>query len=206
MTLSFDGVSVDHGRKVKGVVLPEIGLHSVPAEDDDLVLVLAVTRDVAARARLARQLSGGSVLLLFPDYPTVAQTIGNGLLSAHVDQPGEAGQVISYGGLAVDRLRQEVTWYGTPLRLTRLEREMLACLAEPPVRVWTYERLFQAVWQEAWLGDTSILHASVKRLRRKLRDTGVTTVLESVRGVGFRLLIEAGDGAGGSAPVSSSAG
>jgi hypothetical protein len=43
LTLSFDGVSVDHRRKVKGVVLPEIGLHSVPAEDDDLALVLAVT-------------------------------------------------------------------------------------------------------------------------------------------------------------------
>lgn len=191
---------------MKGVVLPEIGLHSVPAEDDDLVLVLAVTRDVAARARLARQLSGGSVLLLFPDYPTVAQTIGNGLLSAHPDQPGEAGQVISCGGLAVDRLRQQVTWYGTPLRLTRLEREILGCLAEPPVRVWTYERLFQAVWREAWLGDTSILHASVKRLRRKLRDAGVTAVLESVRGVGFRLLIEADAGADGSARASFSGG
>jgi two-component system, OmpR family, response regulator MtrA len=188
------------------LVLPDVGLHSVPAEDDDLVLVLAVTRDVAARAHLARQLSGGSVLLLFPDYSTVAQTIGNGLLSAHLDQPGEAAQVISCGGLAVDRLRQEVTWYGTPLRLTRLEREMLACLADPPIRVWTYERLFQAVWREAWLGDASILHASAKRLRRKLRDAGVAAALESVRGVGFRLLIEAGTGADGSAPVGSSAG
>jgi two-component system response regulator MtrA len=186
------------------LVLPDVGLHSVGPEDDDLLLVMAVTRDVAARARLARQLPPGSVLLLFPDYPTVAQTIGNGLLSAHLDQPGEAGQVISCGDLAVDRLRQEVTWHGTPLRLTRLERETLACLAEPPVRVWTYERLFQAVWQEAWLGDTSILHASVKRLRRKLRDAGVAAVLESVRGIGFRLLIEAG--ADGSAPVGSSAG
>lgn len=188
------------------MVLPDAGLHSVRAEDDDLLLVLAVTRDVAARARLARQLPPGSVLLLFPDYSTIAQTIGHGLLPAHIEQPVEEGQVISCGGLAVDRLRQEVTWYGTPLRLTRLEREMLACLAEPPVRVWTYERLFQAVWREAWLGDSSILHASVKRLRRKLRDAGVTAVLESVRGVGFRLLIEAGAGADGSAPVSSSAG
>jgi len=189
---------------VSWVALPDTGLHSVRAEDDDLLLVMAVTRDVVARARLARQLPAGSVLVLFPDYPTVAQAIGRGLLPAHLDQPGEAGQVVSCGGLAVDRLRQEVTWYGTPLRLTRLEREMLACLAEPPVRVWTYERLFQAVWQEAWLGDTSILHASVKRLRRKLRDVGAAAVLESVRGVGFRLLIEVG--AGGSAPAGSSAG
>ena len=62
------------------------------------------------------------------------------------------------------------------------------------------------MWRAAWLGDTSILHASVKRLRRKLRDAGVTVVLESVRGVGFRLLIEAGAGTDGSAAVSSSAG
>jgi DNA-binding response OmpR family regulator len=66
-------------------------------------------------------------------------------------------------------------------------------LAEPPVRVWSYERLYQAVWGGVWLGDTSALHATVKRLRRKLRSAGVTVFLESMRGVGFRLHADGAD-------------
>ena len=74
-----------------------------------------------------------------------------------------------------------------PLRLTRLERAVLASLAEPPIRAWSYEHLYRAAWGGTWLGDTSALHATVKRLRRKLRDAGVTVFLESIRGIGFRL-------------------
>jgi DNA-binding response OmpR family regulator len=91
------------------------------------------------------------------------------------------------GGLFIDPLRQDVTWNGIRLRLTRLERAVLASLAEPPVRAWSYEHLYRAAWGDPWLGDTSALHATVKRLRRKLRGAGVTVFLESIRGVGFRL-------------------
>jgi len=94
------------------------------------------------------------------------------------------------GGLEVDRLRQRVAWDGTSLPLTRLERGIISCLAESPAEVWPYGRLYQAVWQEAWLGDTAPLHATVKRLRQKLRDADVPAFLDSVRGVGFRLRVE----------------
>jgi len=91
------------------------------------------------------------------------------------------------GGLFIDPLRLDVTWNGIPLRLTRLERAVLAHLAEAPLRAWSYEHLYHAAWGDTWLGDTSALHATVKRLRRKLRAAGVTIFLESIRGVGFRL-------------------
>jgi DNA-binding response OmpR family regulator len=89
--------------------------------------------------------------------------------------------------LLIDPLRLDVTWNGIPLRLTRLERAVLAHLAEAPLRAWSHEHLYHAAWGDAWLGDTSALHATVKRLRRKLRDAGVSIFLESIRGVGFRL-------------------
>jgi DNA-binding winged helix-turn-helix (wHTH) protein len=76
------------------------------------------------------------------------------------------------------------------LRLTRLERRLLACLIEPPLRVWPYDLLYRTVWRQAWLGDTSTVHAIVKRLRRRLRDAGVTVVVESIRGVGFSLVFQ----------------
>jgi two-component system, OmpR family, response regulator MtrA len=142
------------------------------AEQDGPLFVTAVTRDVSARADLARQLPGECVLLLFPDHATAARALGEGELGAAPrGDDGPVGTAMD-GGLLVDPLRLDVTWNGIPLRLTRLERAVLASLAEPPIRAWSYEHLYRAAWRETWLGDTSALHATVKRLRRKLRDAG----------------------------------
>jgi DNA-binding response OmpR family regulator len=159
----------------------------------DPLFVAAVTQDVSARVDLARQLPGESVLLLFPDHATAARALGEGELSAgsplgagHPRDDSPDGTTVD-GGLFIDPLRQDVTWNGIPLQLTRLERAVLAHLAEAPLRAWSHEHLYRAAWGDAWLGDASALHATVKRLRRKLRSAGVTIFLKSIRGVGFRL-------------------
>jgi DNA-binding response OmpR family regulator len=166
-------------------------VNTVRVENGPL-FVAAVTQDVSARADLARQLPGESVLLLFPDHATAARALGEDEPVAGPDEDRHSGEMIVCGGLLIDPLRLDVTWNGIPLRLTRLERAVLASLAQPPMRAWSYEYLYRAAWGDAWLGDTSALHATVKRLRRKLRDAGVTVFLESIRGVGFRLDIETG--------------
>jgi two-component system, OmpR family, response regulator MtrA len=174
-------------------------------KDDDPHVVIAVTADVSARALLALQTPTDSVLMLFPDQATAVRAIGvvgagmAGRDEADAAPSGvsanvrEAVTIVDVGdhrgdpGLHIDTLRDQVSWNGAPLPLTRLERGVLGRLAARPVQVWPYERLHQAVWGTAWLGDSSTLHAVVKRLRRKLRDADVTTAIESVRGVGFRL-------------------
>lgn len=171
----------------------------------DPLFVAAVTRDVSARARLARELPGEAVLLMFPDQMTAARALSEGRLGAVPGgEPGPAA-TITYGGLLIDPLSLDVTWHGVSLRLTKLERAVLICLAEPPVRAWSYEHLHHAVWGGVWLGDTSALHATVKRLRRKLRGAGVTVFLESIRGVGFRLDTD-GAGVAAAPPPAVSAG
>jgi hypothetical protein len=97
--------------------------------------------------------------------------------------------VVSIGELVIDPAGHLVVWRGQPLPLTRLERELLGRLATPPVSVWTYQRLFDVVWGKAYLGDTSILHSAVKRLRGKLRTAGDGLCVETVRGVGYRLAV-----------------
>jgi len=166
-----------------------MGVHTVEVSPD-VLFVVAVTREAAARARLALQLPGESMLLIVPDYQTALSAFGSGLLGPHTSQPEDAGPVTRVGGLEVDPVRQQVTWNGSPLPLTRLERGIIACLAETPAGVWSHERLYLEVWREAWLGDATVLHAAVKRLRHKLREAGVPAFLDSVRGVGFRLRVE----------------
>ena len=165
---------------------------TVPADESPLVIV--VTRSTSTRIQLVRSLPAEAVLLLAPDRTAVEralQTDASRMAIEAVERP-----TITCGGLVFDPMRQRVTWLGMPLRLTRLERRLLACMIEPPLRVWPYELLYRTVWGQAWLGDTSTLHAIVKRLRRRLRDGGVTVVVESIRGVGFGLVVQPAEVAG----------
>ena len=154
-------------------------------------LVFCVTADVAVRERVIRRLDGFGTVVICADLTELRAMLA----------PAEAGEPaparVNLGELAIDAADHVVTWRGEPLALTRLERELLARLASPPVGVWTYQRLFDAVWGGSDLGDSSILHSAVKRLRRKLRaagapaDTAVAPggvlAIETVRGVGYRL-------------------
>ncbi|WP_408630592.1 winged helix-turn-helix domain-containing protein [Micromonospora chokoriensis] len=109
--------------------------------------------------------------------------------------PGTAAAAAAPGGsslrgLEIDPLHHLVTWRGQPLPLTRLEHNLLTQLAVAPVRVWTYERLFESVWGCVYLGDSSVLHSAVKRLRQKLRAAGGTLRVHTVRGIGYRLSVD----------------
>ena len=135
----------------------------------DRPLIVCVTSDVAVRERLVRQLDPHGVVLICADLQEVRTIL-------FPREPAETSPhsdgVLTVGDLVVDPVGYRVTWRGEPLPLTRLERRLLGCLAVPPLEVWTYQRLFTAVWGGAYLGDTSILHSAVKRLRGKLREVG----------------------------------
>ncbi|MET7672773.1 winged helix-turn-helix domain-containing protein [Micromonospora luteifusca] len=162
-------------------------------------LVFCVTADVSVRERMVRRLDGLGTLVICTDLAELQAMIGPPpiggpapLLSpavAPVAAPvaAPAPGRISLRDLHIDPLRHLVTWRGQPLALTRLERSLLTQLASAPVGVWTYERLFESVWGCAYLGDTSVLHSAVKRLRRKLRAADDTLRVQTVRGVGYRL-------------------
>lgn len=171
-------------------VFPEVALHTVRADQEEIVVIVVITREATARADLARQLPAESVLLMVPDYTAAVGAFTSGILPSSLSASDATEPVITIGGLIIDQLRQQVSWNGAPLSLSRLERGILCQLAQSPIRAWPYDSLYQAVWHDTWLGDASALHATAKRLRRKLRTAGVTVSLESVHGVGFRLGVD----------------
>lgn len=159
------------------------------ALDGELPLVVCVTPDAGLRLRLARELDGTGVVLMCPDLDTLRSLLalpGTQQQAAPPPPMPEPG-VVAVGELTMDRRAAQVTWRGSPVELTRLERELLDSLATPVGRVWSYERLYRRVWRSAYLGDASVLHSAIKRLRRKLREAGVAVGVETVRGVGYRL-------------------
>ena len=84
----------------------------------------------------------------------------------------------------VDRNRHEVFVDDVLVALTLKEFELLAVLAEDPGRVVTRQELFSRVWDPVWIGSGKSLDVHVATLRRKL---GTADLIETVRGVGYRL-------------------
>lgn len=150
----------------------------------EVPLVVCVSSDVAVRERVVRRLDDCGTVVVCTDLAELRAMLFPSPASESTDP-----EPVVFGDLVVDASGHLVTWRGEPLPLTRLERELLARLASPPVGVWTYERLFASVWGGAYLGDTAILHSAVKRLRRKLRAAPDGPEVHTVRGVGYRLTL-----------------
>jgi DNA-binding response OmpR family regulator len=77
----------------------------------------------------------------------------------------------------------------TTIELTPKEFDLLAYLATDVGRVFTRTDILRSVWDEHWYGSTKTLDVHVASLRRKL---GSANWVETVRGVGFRL-VDPGD-------------
>ena len=91
----------------------------------------------------------------------------------------------SIGALSVDRRAHRVTLDGVEIALTPKEYDLVALLAGDPGRVFTRSEIFDEVWDPHWYGPTKTLDVHVASLRRKLGDPAW---IETVRGVGFRLV------------------
>jgi DNA-binding response OmpR family regulator len=99
---------------------------------------------------------------------------------------GDAPSSTSVGSLTIERRTHRVTVDGEEVQLTPKEFDLLALLAEDPGAVMSRSRILEEVWDPHWYGPTKTLDVHVASLRKKLGDPGV---IETVRGVGFRLRV-----------------
>jgi two-component system, OmpR family, response regulator len=89
--------------------------------------------------------------------------------------------------LVVDLSRREVRWRNDAIRLTKLDFDLIACLAQRPIRAWSFEELLEQVWNAPHRRDRDLVHAAVRRLRQHLRRVGAPVIIESIYGYGFIL-------------------
>jgi DNA-binding response OmpR family regulator len=93
---------------------------------------------------------------------------------------------LSIGDLVLDHARHEVRVKGTPIELTATEFKLLALLMDRRGRVQGRDRLLNDVWGYESVIDTRTVDTHVRRLREKLGS--VASYIETVRGVGYRIL------------------
>lgn len=94
-------------------------------------------------------------------------------------------KIVAVGNLRIDPLRHEATVAGEPLKLRTKEFALLTTLAQDVGRVFTRDHLLELVWGFDYYGETRTVDVHVNHLRDKL--TGSTAVIETVRGMGYRM-------------------
>ncbi|AZM91593.1 response regulator transcription factor [Streptomyces sp. W1SF4] len=102
--------------------------------------------------------------------------------------PETAPGTVRLGAVAVELPTRRVTVNGTDVPLTRKEFDLLALLAQRPGVVFRREQIISEVWRTSWEGTGRTLEVHVASLRSKL---GMPALIETVRGVGYRLVTPA---------------
>ncbi|OGO53760.1 MAG: DNA-binding response regulator [Chloroflexi bacterium RBG_16_70_13] len=99
------------------------------------------------------------------------------------------GRPIEVGTLRLDPRRREASVGERAVELRAREFDLLAALARDPGVVLSREALLEDVWGTDFPGETRTVDVHVSELRKKLGPDGPT--IESVRGVGYRLIADA---------------
>lgn len=90
-------------------------------------------------------------------------------------------------GLEMDLLRRRVLVGGLEVRLTSREFQILEALMRNAGKVVTRSMLLETVWDYRFDPQTNIVDQHVSRLRQKLGDDDAASIIETVRGVGYRV-------------------
>lgn len=104
---------------------------------------------------------------------------------ADVDGPTNIGRRVVVGELTIELDRRQVLVNGTSVSLTRKEFDILEELAATPGLVVRREQLLSKVWHSVYEPDGRTLNVHMAAVRAKL---GVPDLIETVRGVGYRLV------------------
>ncbi|HEX6882490.1 MAG TPA: response regulator transcription factor [Planctomycetota bacterium] len=104
---------------------------------------------------------------------------------------------VCVGTLEIDRQLRRVRSDGVPVELTPREFELLALLVEARGRVVSKTELLERVWRLQSEPNTNFLQVHFSRLRQKLGPLDSMRI-ETVYGVGYRLVGEGVDTEGGS--------
>ena len=95
--------------------------------------------------------------------------------------------VVEMGNIRIDPARREARIDGHEVQLRAKEFDLLLALALENGRVLTREALLSRVWGYEYLGDSRTVDVHITWLRDKL--SGATAQIQTVRGVGYKLVV-----------------
>jgi two-component system, OmpR family, response regulator len=79
-------------------------------------------------------------------------------------------------------------WKDKTIELTKKEFILLERLAKKVEKIVSREELLESLWDDAEFVDDNTLSVNIARVRKKLQQIGIEQAIETVRGVGYKLI------------------
>ena len=163
-----DGLSILRNLRAKQMALPVILL--------------------TARSELNERLEG--LNLGADDYLTKPFFIEELVARLHVitrRASGASQSILAVADLTLNLLTREVTRGGALVELTPREFTLLEHLVRSPGRVLTRVQICEQVWGYDFDPGTNLVEVYIQRLRKKVDADAPVKLIETIRGVGYRI-------------------
>lgn len=168
MLPSMDGFEVCKEMRAQNVTVP--------------ILVLTARAETETKVRLL--LAGADDYLVKPF--SFAELTAR--LRALMRRPTEAlPEVLESNDIALDPSTRRVSRGGNEIPLTLKEFGLLEYFMRNPGKVVNRDDLLNHLWDFNYVGFSNVVDVHVKNLRRKLDREDPESILETVRGIGYRL-------------------
>lgn len=177
----------DYDALVLDIMLPgRDGLSMVRElrERHSSVPVLLLTARSTLNERLAGLNTGADDYLVKPFYIEELAARLHALLRRASGQPAT---VLRHGALSVNLVTRAVQVGEAAVELTAREFALLTCLLRAPGRTFTRTQICEHVWNYHFDPGTNLVDVYVQHLRKKLGASADRPVIETVRGVGYRI-------------------
>ena len=100
---------------------------------------------------------------------------------------GDNLSLLCVGDLTVNLISREVKRGNRVIELTAREFNLLTFLLRSPGHVFSRTQIIEHVWEYFFDPGTNLVDVYIQRLRKKLSEGGEPPLIETVRGVGYRV-------------------
>jgi DNA-binding response OmpR family regulator len=104
--------------------------------------------------------------------------------------PLQVDTTLQVGTLVMDRIKREVRCSNRLVELSPREFALLEYLLRYPDQVLTRTQIAEHVWNFDFPGDFKVIDVYIGYLRRKLEQGGDASIIQTIRGVGYRLMAQ----------------
>ncbi|MBB5802911.1 two-component system response regulator MprA [Saccharothrix ecbatanensis] len=173
---------------VLDVLMPELdglGVVRLLRAEGDRVPVLMLTARVETSDRVAGLDAGADDYLPKPFELDELLARLRALLRRAVPTEDTGDRALSVGALRLDPASRRAWWASTELNLSKTEFDLLELLMRNEGVVLDHATIYDRIWGFDFGGDSKNLAVYVGYLRRKLVAAGASSVIHTVRGVGY---------------------
>ena len=99
-----------------------------------------------------------------------------------------SSDVLDGGDFSVSLTKGNLLYRGEETELTKNELRILSCLLERRGEIVGRDEMMMRLWNSDLVVDDNTLTVNMNRLRKKLEDAGLTELIETRRGQGYRMV------------------